>query len=108
MRTDPRPNRNTSNSPIAQRRIALGMTQKQLAEAVGCSPKDICRWELGKCEPRINSLLRLAEALNCTVDDLIQTNKGGRNHVKGEITDDKGKDVRYDGEFERVRTATHR
>nr|DAR34740.1 MAG TPA: helix-turn-helix domain protein [Caudoviricetes sp.] len=48
------------------------MTQKQLAEAVGCSPKDICRWELGKCEPRINSLLRLAEALNCTVDELLK------------------------------------
>lgn len=72
MRTDPRPNSNTGSSPIAQRRIALGMTQKQLAEAVGCSPKDICRWELGKCEPRINSLLRLAEALNCTVDELLK------------------------------------
>ena len=71
MHTDPRPNSNTSHSSIARRRIALGMTQKQLAEAVGCYPKDICRWELGKCEPRINSLLRLAEALNCNVDELI-------------------------------------
>lgn len=72
MRTNPRPNGHTSNSPIARRRIALGMTQKQLAEAVGCYPKDICRWEIGKCEPRINALLKLAEALNCTVDELIQ------------------------------------
>lgn len=72
MRTDPRPNGNTNNSPIARRRIALGMTQKQLAEAVGCYTKDICRWELGKREPRINSLLRLAEALNCTVDELLK------------------------------------
>ena len=87
MRTDPRPNSNTGSSPIAQRRIALGMTQKQLAEAVGCSPKDICRWELGKCEPRINSLLRLAEALNCTVDELIKKNKEDKN-MKGEIAVD--------------------
>lgn len=73
MRTNPRPNGHTSNSPIARRRIALGMTQKQLAEAVGCYPKDICRWERCKCEPRINALLKLADALNCTVDELIQT-----------------------------------
>lgn len=72
MRTDPRPNSNTGSSPIAKRRIELGMTQKQLAEVAGCYPKDICRWELGKCEPRINSLLRLAEALNCTVDELLK------------------------------------
>lgn len=83
MRTDPRPNSNTGSSPIAQRRIALGMTQKQLAEAVGCYPKDICRWELGKREPRINALLKLADALNCTVDELIQTDpseQGGQEH----------------------------
>ena len=72
MRTDPRPNRNTNNSPIAQRRIALGLTQKQLAEAVGCYPKDICRWELGRHAPRGEALLKLSRALNCTMDELME------------------------------------
>lgn len=72
MRTDPRPNRNTNNSPIAQRRIALGMTQQQLAEAIGSTQQMIAKWEMGKRDPRISSLIRLADALNCAVDDLIQ------------------------------------
>ena len=72
MRTDPRPNRNTNNSPIAKRRIALGMTQKQLANAVGCYPKDICRWELGRHIPRGEVLLKLSRTLNCTMDELIE------------------------------------
>lgn len=72
MRTDPRPNSNTGSSPIAQRRIALGMTQQQLAEAISTTQQTIAQWELGKRDPRISSLLRLAEALNCNVDELIQ------------------------------------
>ena len=87
MRTYPRPNRNTNSSPIAQRRIALGMTQQQLAEAIGSAQQTIAKWELGKRDPRISSLLRLAEALNCTVDDLIQTNKEDKK-MKGEIVVD--------------------
>lgn len=71
MRTDPRENHNTSHSPIAQRRIALGMTQQQLADAIGSTQQTVAQWELNKRDPRISSLLRLAEALNCTVDDLI-------------------------------------
>lgn len=72
MRTDPRANNNTSNSPIAQRRIALGMTQKQLAETVGCYPTDICRWELGRHIPRGDALLKLSRALNCPMDELLK------------------------------------
>ena len=85
MHTDPRPNSNTSHSSIARRRIALGMTQKQLAEAVGCYPKDICRWELGKHSPRGEALLKLSRALNCTIDELIMVNTGRRRNMKGEI-----------------------
>lgn len=84
MRTDPRPNSNTGSSPIAQRRIALGMTQQQLAEAIGSTQQMIAKWEMGKRDPRISSLLRLADALYCTVDELIRKNKEGKN-MKGEI-----------------------
>lgn len=87
MRTDPRPNSNTGNSPIAQRRIALGMTQQQLAEAIGSTQQMIAKWEMCKRDPRISSLLRLADALNCTVDDLIQKNKEDKS-MKGEIAVD--------------------
>ena len=87
MRTDPRPNSNTGSSPIAQRRIALGMTQQQLAEAIGSTQQMIAKWEMGKRDPRISSLLRLTEALNCNVDELIKKNKEDKN-MKGEIAVD--------------------
>ena len=43
-RKAPRP---TNDSPIARRRLALGLTQAQLADIIGCYAKDICRWEKG-------------------------------------------------------------
>lgn len=72
MRTDPRPNSNTGSSPIAQRRIALGMTQKQLAEAIGTTQAMIARWETGKHTPSGAALLKLTDALYCTMDELMQ------------------------------------
>ena len=72
MRTDPRANNNTSNSPIAQRRIALGMTQKQLAEVIGTTQAMIARWEAAKHAPNGTTLMKLSDALNCTMDELIK------------------------------------
>lgn len=69
MRTDPRDR--GSSSPIAQRRLALGMTQKQLAEAVGCLGKDVSRWEHGLRKPRAETAVKIAQALECSVEELI-------------------------------------
>ena len=51
-------------------RKAAGMTQEDLAEFVGCTQKDIARWEAGR-EPRALTLKKLAEALDCSMDDLV-------------------------------------
>lgn len=67
-RNDPRP---TNNSKLAQLRIARGMTQTQLAEKVGCTQKDISRWEHGTRTPASKSLILLSQALGCSVDDLV-------------------------------------
>lgn len=72
MRTDPRENHNTSHSPIAQRRIALGMTQKQLAEVIGTTQAMIARWEAAKHAPNGTTLMKLSNALNCTIDELME------------------------------------
>lgn len=55
---------------IKAARLAAGLTQIQLAEAVGCTQKDISRWESGKHEPSISTLKRIAQALKCSMDDL--------------------------------------
>lgn len=51
-------------------RLAAGLTQTQLAEAIGCTQVDVSRWEAGKHEPSISTLKRIAQALRCSMDDL--------------------------------------
>nr|DAW29050.1 MAG TPA: Helix-turn-helix XRE-family like protein [Caudoviricetes sp.] len=64
--------RRTNNSPIAKRRMELGMTQQQLAEKVGCYAKDVSRWENGVFVPHVETMLKIATVLDCTIDDLVE------------------------------------
>lgn len=48
-----------------------GLTQVQLAAKIGCTQKDISRWENGERVPNIQSLKSIAEALGCKLDDLV-------------------------------------
>ena len=68
-RTNPRDRGNTS--PIATARLAAGLTQAQLAEAVGCSEHAINRWENGQFAPKGQNLLKLAAALKCDPQKLL-------------------------------------
>ena len=52
-------------------RRAADMTQRELAEKVGCSTNTIGGYEIGACSPSISMLKKLAAALNCEVGDLI-------------------------------------
>ena len=52
-------------------REAAGLTQVELAEKVGCKQKDISRWENGNREPVASTLKKLAQALGCSMDDLV-------------------------------------
>lgn len=68
-RSAPRPRGN--DNPIARMRLAKGLTQNQLAEAVGCLRGDISRWERGSRRPNIGSAIKLARALDCKIEDLL-------------------------------------
>lgn len=58
-------------SPIAAARMAAGLTQAQLAEKIGCTQKDISRWEHGVYTPSAAYAVSLANALGCSVEQLI-------------------------------------
>lgn len=61
---------------ICQRRKELGMTLKELADAVGVTDSTISRYETGKLYGmRIDTAFRMADALGVNVDDLIQKGK---------------------------------
>jgi ribosome-binding protein aMBF1 (putative translation factor) len=50
---------------VTERRLALGLSQVDLARRCGTSQSAIARLESGGRPPRIDTLLRLAEALDC-------------------------------------------
>lgn len=60
--------------PMREKR---GMTQQQLAEATGMKQGNIAATERHNREPSVGTLLRIAKALDCTVDDLIELEDGG-------------------------------
>ena len=62
---------------IKQRRIALGLDQKDLAELLGCDNSTVCKWETGAALPQASKLPALAAVLGCTIDDLFE--KGDDN-----------------------------
>jgi transcriptional regulator with XRE-family HTH domain len=50
---------------VAERRQALGLSQRELAELTGTTQSAIARLEAGGRPPRIDTLLRIADALDC-------------------------------------------
>jgi ribosome-binding protein aMBF1 (putative translation factor) len=50
---------------VAERRKELGLSQAELAHAVSTTQSAIARLESGGRPPRIDTLLRIAEALDC-------------------------------------------
>lgn len=52
-------------------RRARGLTAKELGEKVGKTESAICMYETGKREPSYETLLMIAEVLDCSVGDII-------------------------------------
>lgn len=51
------------------------MTQTQLADLIGVTSNAVCQYESGKRMPNIKILKKIANALDCTIDDLVKENK---------------------------------
>ena len=50
---------------VSERRAERGLSQRELAELVGTTQSAIARLEGGGRPPRIDTLLRIADALDC-------------------------------------------
>ena len=61
---------------IREARTALGMTQEQLAKAVGVTQAAVTQWENGSTHPSFKILAKLAKTLQITVDELIDRTAG--------------------------------
>lgn len=62
-----------------------GMTQAELAEKMGVTDKAVSKWERDLSCPDINSLPKLAEIFEISVDDLMQIKKTGQIADEKEI-----------------------
>jgi len=61
---------------IATKRKSLGLTQAGLAELVGIEQESMSRIETGMVTPSLSRLLSLADALDCTIEDLLRPASG--------------------------------
>lgn len=56
---------------IADARLGLGLTQKDLAEKVGVTAQAVSKWERGSSCPDISILDEIADALDVSVSQLL-------------------------------------
>ncbi len=57
---------------LKQLRMSKKLTQKQLAERLGVKRTTICMWETGNSSPSLEILKKIAQVLNCSIDELVK------------------------------------
>ena len=60
---------------IKRLREAAGLRQYELAERMGVKQASVSAWESGQAMPSAANLLKLADILDCTVDELLGRKK---------------------------------
>lgn len=56
---------------IGERRLALGLTQAELARDIGVSQQTVAKWETGSGYGPVPKFVALAERLGCSLDALL-------------------------------------
>lgn len=64
----------TFKEKIVKLRKLKGITQDELASAVGVSRQAVCKWESGQSYPEVSNLLELKLIFNISIDDLLDEN----------------------------------
>ena len=57
---------------IRKLRRAKDITQSELAKVLGVERSTVAKWEAGVSLPRGKTLVALADALECTTDDILK------------------------------------
>lgn len=65
-------------------RLTIGMTQYEIAMQLGITERGYRNYELGKREPELSVLIKIADLLNVSLDDLV-----GRTFPKNSLVDSK-------------------
>lgn len=62
---------------LREARKATGLTQKQVAEAIGITESAYCGYETGKRQPDVLKIKQISAVLGTTGDFLLETSLGG-------------------------------
>lgn len=62
---------------LKQLRLENNMLQKELAEKIGVARSSVTKYELGTGEPNLETLLKLCDIFDCSLDYLL-----GRSEIK--------------------------
>ena len=73
---------------IREIRRSRSMTQADLAEKSGVEPSNISHIERAATKLSLPTLIRIANALGCTLDELVYSNLERNAHVSSRIIDD--------------------
>lgn len=57
---------------LRKMRERCGITQTELARRLGIRQNTITQWESGRRSPRVSEIARLADAVECTLDELLR------------------------------------
>ena len=83
---------------IAERRKALGLTQRQLAEQLSVSDKAVSKWETGRGLPDVLLMLPLCAVLGITVNDLLSGERVGEGDYRKKAEENMMQLVRENAE----------
>ena len=81
----------TFGQRLARLRKEKGLTQEDVASQITISPQAVSKWENDNSEPDLDTLNKLADIFNCSVDELLGREKGEQEH-KSEPEPDPEKD----------------
>ena len=66
---------------IKEMRLRAKITQNELSSKLSIQRSTVAKWETGKSLPRAELLPKIAQILNCSVDELLK----GEQHEQTEI-----------------------
>lgn len=69
-----------NKSIFFERLTSLNVSNKDLSQNVGVSSGNISDWKSGRCKPNIDTIIKIADYLDCSVDYLLgRTNNPNAN-----------------------------
>ncbi len=75
---------------LYEKRTEKGLSQAELGAMLGVSNKAVSKWESGAAKPQTAKLLRLAELLGVSVEELLS---GGRTEAAKQVQDDPQRSI---------------